>query len=228
MTDEKSKVLPPSPAKPAVEIPEESLVDSEAEVVKGESEERSKVLPPAPPTPREGAPAAPLNGSGAKTLQHEPEVVEKAAKSPLAAALLAFFPFGLGHFYLGQYARALCFFAAFWVTLLVLQVPLLAVFFYFFGIFDAFRQAQLINLAIKKGVEKPATSYEGGLAAGVFLLALGGYLLLRQFVDLSFIRVFIQQWWPGILVLIGLWMIVGAIREQKRPKEDGDLYSDLR
>jgi len=45
-------------------------------------------------------------------------------------------------------------------------------------------------------------------------------------MDLSFIREFIQQWWPGILVIIGLWMIVGALREQKRPKAETDLFSD--
>ena len=193
------------------------------------SEEKSRVLPPAPPEKDPQIPDTPLVETEQPASGVLPPGLPEAAKpikSPLAAALLAFFPFGLGHFYLGQYARALCFFIAFWVSILVLQTPLLGVFFYFFGIFDAFRQAQLINLAADEGRETPATSYEGGLAAGVFLLALGAYLLLRQWMDLSFIREFIQQWWPGILVIIGLWMIVGALREQKRPKAETDLFSD--
>lgn len=190
------------------------------------SDEKSKVLPPAPPEKSIQSTEAPFVESGSEPVQANIPERPKPVKSPLAAALLAFFPFGLGHFYLGQYARALCFFAAFWVSILVLQVPLLGVFFYFFGIFDAFRQAQLINLAADEGRETPATAYEGGLAAGVFLLVLGAYLLLRQWVDLSFIREFIQQWWPGILVFIGLWMIGGALREQKRSKDQRDYFSD--
>lgn len=189
------------------------------------TEEHSKILPPAPPAKSSQA----LETSPVASETRDVEIPagippQRQAKSPLAAALLAFFPFGLGHLYLGQYARALCFFIAFWVPMLILQVPLLAVFFYFFTIFDAFRQAQLINLASEEGLETPASIYQGGLAAGVFLLVLGAYLLLRQWVDLSFIRDFLQQWWPGVLVIIGLWMIIGALREQKGDSGEPEIY----
>ena len=67
----------------------------------------------------------------------------------------------------------MAFFAAFWVPMLFLQLPLVGVFFYFFTIFDAYRQAQLINIAAEEGHELPASAFHGGITAGVFLIVLG-------------------------------------------------------
>jgi len=172
-------------------------------------EKQSKILPPSPPEDS-SLPPAPL-----PAVPEDQRMVAAPEKSPLAAAILAFFPFGLGHLYLGQYSRALSFFIAFWVPIVVLDVPLLGLFFYFFGIFDAFRQAQLINLRTGDGVGSPASPYKGGIAAGVFLVVLGAYLLLRDVIDLSFVRAFFHRWWPAALVIVGIWLIVGAFREMK-------------
>jgi len=187
----------------------------------------SKILPPKPPAPvpkKTGNMVENLQESESMNMEEYAPMRVPLRKSPLAAALLAFFPFGLGHLYLGQYARAICFFVAFWVPMLVLQVPLLAMFFYFFTIFDAFRQAQLMNLRMEDSMPTETSVYQGGLAAGVFLLVLGTYLLVRQWINLDFIQEFLQQWWPGVLVIIGLWMIIGAIREQKSQENDEDIY----
>ncbi len=186
--------------------------------------------PPAPKPPAPKPPAAtppvpePAQGLETQAWSPEPEEIldDAPPKSPVAAALLSLVPFGLGHLYLGQYSRALAFFVGFWVPILVLGVPLLGIFFYFFAIFDAFRQAQLINLAAGEGRERPANAFQGGLAAGVFLVVLGGVLLCREWIDFYEVREFIQTWYPAILVLVGVYFIYGAIKENRRPEEDDE------
>ena len=95
-------------------------------------ENRQSVEPPFPPR-----------------LQHNP-----LHKTPLLAAVLSVLP-GLGNVYNGIYQRGIVFFGI-WVALFALTVssnggadtavlvPAL-VFFWFFNIFDAYRQATLIN-----------------------------------------------------------------------------------
>ncbi len=182
--------------------------------------------PPKPPAPKppEPTPPEPKPDQNLETWSPEPDEVadDNPAKSPVAAALLSLVPFGLGHLYLGQYSRALAFFVGFWVPILLLGVPLLGVFFYFFGIFDAFRQAQLINLAAKEGHELPAGVFQGGLAAGVFLIVLGGVLMCRQWIDLYWLQEILHDWWPAILVIIGAYFIYGAVKENRQSAEESE------
>jgi len=183
--------------------------------------------PPKPPKPPAPKPTEPNQVQVPQPWSSDPsQVIEHAPpKSPVAAALLSLVPFGLGHLYLGQYARALAFFVGFWVPLLILGLPLLGVFFYFLGIFDAFRQAQLINLAAREGHELPAGAFKGSLAAGVFLVVLGGVLIGRKWIDFYLIREFLQDWWPALLVLVGVYFIYGAIRENRDSGESDEIDS---
>lgn len=177
-------------------------------------------MPPAP-APQETVPPADIvvpNDNYDEVPEAPPR--DSRLKSPVAAAILSLVPFGLGHLYLGQYTRALAFFVGFWVPILVLEVPLLSVFFYFFAIFDAVRQAQLINLAVEEGNELPASAFHGGIAAGVFLIVLGAVLLLQNWIDFYYVREFVQEWWPAFLIAIGAWFIFGAIRERSSAAED--------
>lgn len=182
--------------------------------------------PPKPPVPKppEPEPARALEPQPWSP-DHDEEVDDTPRKSPVAAAILSLAPFGLGHLYLGQYSRALAFFAGFWVPILLLEFPLLllGVFFYFFAIFDAFRQAQLINLAAGEGRELPAGAFQGGLAAGVFLVVLGGVLMCRNWIDFYWVREFLNDWWPAVLVLIGAYFIYGAVKENRQPEEDDEV-----
>jgi TM2 domain-containing membrane protein YozV len=185
--------------------------------------------PPKPPVPKppEPTPPEPEPAEAVETWSPDPdEVVDDAPpKSPVAAALLSLVPFGLGHLYLGQYSRALAFFVGFWAPIILLEFPLLlfGIFIYFFAIFDAFRQAQLINLAEKEGHDLPAGPFKGGLAAGVFLIVLGGVLLCRNWIDFYYVREFLHDWWPAILVLIGAYFIYGAVKENRQSGEIDDL-----
>ncbi len=180
-----------------------------------------KPKPPVPPAP----PASTPDAAQTPIIPKEAPVTVQAApaKSPLAAAMLSLMPFGLGHLYLGQYARAVAFFAGFWIPILMLGLPLLGVFIYFLAVFDAYRQAQLINLAAESGVEHPAGAFQGGLAAGVFLVVLGGVLILKNWFDMYWIREFFQDWWPALLVFAGIYFIWGAIRENRQDESVYDL-----
>ncbi len=181
--------------------------------------EPPKPAKPPVPKPPEPEPAESLDSQDWIPQTDEP-FDDSPPKSPVAAALLSLVPFGLGHLYLGQYSRALAFFVGFWAPILLLDLPLLGIFFFFFAIFDAFRQAQLINLAAGEGRKLPAGPFQGGLAAGVFLVVLGGVLLCRQWIDFYLVREFLQTWYPAILVLIGAYFIYGAVKEHRQPEDD--------
>lgn len=187
------------------------------------TEDHTPLKPPAPPSPDSmevsrpplpNPPAPAVSDQVMPSWEDGHESESSRPKSPVAASILAAIPFGLGHLYLGQYSRAVAFFAAFWVPMIYFELPLVGVFFYFFTIFDAFRQAQLINLAAQEGLEAPASAFHGGIAAGVFLIVLGAVLLLRHWIDFWAIRAFLQDWWPAFLVAIGAWFVYGALRER--------------
>ncbi len=198
MTDDYTPVKPPAPPSPdSVEVPRPPAPS-----------------PPVPPDPDQIQPS----------WEAEQENIDLRLKSPVAATILATIPFGLGHLYLGQYSRALALFAAFWVPMIVLQLPLVAVFFYFFAIFDAYRQAQLINLAAEEGLEPPASAFYGGITAGVFLIVLGAVLLLRNWIDFWAIREFLRDWWPAFLVAVGVWFVFGALKERADAKREAEAF----
>ncbi|MDD5564749.1 MAG: DUF5668 domain-containing protein [Thermoanaerobaculaceae bacterium] len=165
-------------------------------------------LPPiAPPLP----PAAP------------PAIPATIRRSPGLAVVLSCFP-GLGHLYLGLYQRAFAIFISFvfaiWLSehstlgILVAGVVL-------FAFVDAYRQAQALNLGI---VAEPAYPAAGATPArgsrlgfGVFLLVAGVFLLYNQFYPVDFS--FLEDWWPGLLVLAGVYMVFAHFREKRRQAE---------
>ena len=178
-------------------------------------EERPKPTPPLPPAPEE-EPMPTYDAVPAPTPQE---------KSPALAAILAFIPFGMGHLYLGLYHRAVIFFLAFWFPI-YLGIPLIGVFFFFFAIFDAYRQAQLINLYSLEGGKPPASSGQGVLTLGVFLVVVGTVILLGNWIDMDEIRYFLQDYSPAILVLVGIYLIFASIRDRAKKREEEEIWSD--
>ncbi len=183
----------------------------------GSPVETSEQLPPTPPVPQP---------TPQPKIANRPKPIDDAtAKSPILAMLLAFIPFGLGHLYLGLYNRALLFFGAFWFSM-YLEAFIIGAFFYFFAIIDAYRHAQLINRAGVEG-EEPIQVGKGALNLGVFLVVVGVILLLRNWIDISQIRYFLQDYSPAILVLAGFYLIFDAMRERSRKSHiDADLDLD--
>ena len=166
-------------------------------------------LPPIAPPPL--PPAAP------------PAVPATIRRSPGLAVVLSCFP-GLGHLYLGLYQRAfavfISFVAAIWLSehsslgILVAGVVL-------FAFVDAYRQAQALNLGIVAESAYPvrgaAPARGNRLGFGVFLLLAGVFLLYNQFYPVDFSL--LEDWWPGLLVLAGVYMVIAHFREKRRQAE---------
>jgi hypothetical protein len=168
---------------------------------------------PAPETP---PPAAPPSAAPATPFPR---------RSPGLALVLSFFP-GLGHLYLGLYQRGIAVFLAFAASIWLAahsELGILVAFVWFFGVIDAYRQAQLMNAGMvpESGLAAPRTpakAHSGSLGFGVFLTALGLLLLYNQFYPIDFS--FLYDWWPLILVAFGIYIIAKYAIEQKRRKDE--------
>lgn len=178
------------------------------------SQEPSYPVPPAPapaqvPVPYYSQPPNPM------------------AKSPAVAVLLSLV-LTFGHLYLGLYQRAVMVFTAFFLTIIMVpQTPIkvfICIFIWFFSIFDAYRQAQIINLG---EAEEPTKKTEprGALFFGIFMIAAGSLLLVNNFYPIDFD--WLQQWWPVLVIGIGVWVIFSWLREKSAGEESGDEESGL-
>ena len=135
---------------------------------------------------------------------------------PALAAFLALVP-GLGHLYVGAYARAAMIVIGIIAIIVIIPLPInvfLALFVWFFGIFDAYRQAQLVNLGVQEPVRAPVSGGQGTLAFGVFLTVVGALLLINNFYPLE--MDWLRDWWPAIPVLVGVYLIGSALYERSR------------
>jgi hypothetical protein len=164
-------------------------------------------VPPAEPTPSPPptAPAAPAPRRG---------YGDPLDKSPgLALFLSILFP-GLGHIYVGAYERALMIIGGIGVSIWAMvhsdgrlwPLAFVIAFAYFFSLFDAFREAQIVNLlAADQELPKPRPRGEGRLVFGVFLTVVAAVVLADN-LDL-FDLDWLYDWWPAIVLLIGLYFI---------------------
>jgi hypothetical protein len=143
-------------------------------------------------------------------------------KSPGLAAFLSFVP-GLGYLYLGAYQRAVMIFATVLLTIYLLPMPVnvfAPIFVWFYGMFDSYRLGQIANLGGEEPMSMPKGSKQGSIAFGVFLAVVGALLTVNNFypIDLDWI----QDWWPMILFVIGVWLIISAVRERQSVRDSLD------
>ncbi len=150
-------------------------------------------------------------------------------KTPGFAAVLSAAP-GLGNIYNGLYFRGISFFLIF-ISLIVLAVnanedtefaflgPSIA-FFWFFNLFDAYRQATLINAGKgpDMGLSDSPKLGRATLFPGVVLLLMGTYGALDKFFDLDLSWVFEQ--WPFFLLAAGGFLVYNALRSDKPGRAD--------
>jgi len=144
-------------------------------------------------------------------------------RSPGLAVVLSFLP-GLGHLYLGLYARALAVFMAFFVAVQLADIGSFGVvipFVWFFALIDAYRQAQLINSGhvtdIGKDEAFKTVGRRGNLGFGIFLLLAGSLLLYDRFYPIDWY--FLENWWPALIILAGVYLVVRAVLDAQRRKE---------
>ncbi|MFN2385460.1 MAG: hypothetical protein ABR576_04120 [Thermoanaerobaculia bacterium] len=153
-------------------------------------------------------------------------MIEK--KSPgLAGFLSIFFP-GLGHLYLGLYQRAFTLAAAFAFSIFAAHNgpgeffgPVIA-FVWFFGIFDAVRQARAINLGqVVEGGFAPAVQIReaaqgtGALTWGVIMVGFGTLWLIDRYVEIDWS--FLEDWGaPLAFILLGFVLIITHVTRKRR------------
>ena len=140
-------------------------------------------------------------------------------KSPGLAAFLSFVP-GLGHLYLGAYQRAAMIVVSVLLTIFLLPMPVCVfapIFIWFFGMFDSYRLAQIANLGGEEPTQLSAGSTQGNIAFGVFLAVVGAILTINNFYPINFD--WIEDWWPMILFVIGVWLIINAVRERQGSRD---------
>ncbi|MEM8961664.1 MAG: DUF5668 domain-containing protein [Acidobacteriota bacterium] len=153
-------------------------------------------------------------------------VPAKQEKIPLLAGFLSILP-GLGNIYNGLYTRAVGFFFLYVTLFSVLTghdhshveasflVPTL-IFVWLFNIFDAYRQAVLINNGWTQGQDSPPANAgaQGGLAIGAALILIGVLVLLDRWFNIDLSIIFEQ--WPVAVIGFGIWMVVQAIRARRQ------------
>jgi hypothetical protein len=147
-------------------------------------------------------------------------------RSPGLALVLSCFP-GLGHLYLGLYQRAFAIFATFaltiWLSEHVGSFGVLTAAVVLFAFVDAYRQAQALNLGltpepvVSTGA-RAKTPRRGSLGFGIFILAVGAVLLYNQFYPIDFS--FLQDWWPLLLVIAGLYLVGVHLLDRARQRKN--------
>jgi hypothetical protein len=180
-------------------------------------EERARAARPVPPVPS-FEPAPPPPAAPAATYAPRP-YGDPLAKSPGLALFLSILVPGLGHIYVGTYERALMIIGGIGVSIWAIvqsegqlwPLAFAITFGYFFSIFDAYREAQIANLDGRE-LPRPQRQGEGRLLFGIFLTVVAG-LVLADNLGFFDIRWF-YEWWPVLILLIGLYFIGSWIWEK--------------
>ena len=213
--------------------PETTPNETIAETTHGEA-----ATPPVPPpaaTPQSSAPPA-AEADPRYALPPAPQQSPPQARIPLLAALFSAFP-GLGNVYNGLYSRGITFFVICFGLIGIAgstdvearAIPIFgAIFVWLFNIFDAYRQATLINYGYVADQlpAKPRVAPwgSGGLVLGVAVFLIGFYFFLHNRFDFDLSIVFDNI---DILVmafgafLIGRW-VVERKKSASTPVDDPD------
>ena len=160
-------------------------------------------------------------------------IQRKPPKSAVAAGILSgIFP-GAGQLYNGQYSKALLFFVIFAGLISIMPhgpgpfVPLVFAGFWFYQLIEAVQTAKAINIQAAGGTAGPAPgspaaaavpdfeslpAASGSIFWGAVLMAIGAVLLLGNFDVLDYDR--ILDFWPVIVIAIGIKMIVDYLRKK--------------
>jgi hypothetical protein len=140
-------------------------------------------------------------------------------KAPALAGLLSGLLPGLGQIYVGYYQVGLILAAVFAGVITVLAggadglepfFGIMVGFTWLYGIIDAVRRAQAVNLALDgfgsgplpEDLTLPAAG--GSRTGGVILMVLGLLLVLHTGFDLE-LR-WLEDWWPLLLIGLGAWL----------------------
>lgn len=151
-------------------------------------------------------------------------------KSPALATLMSLMP-GLGQIYIGYYGQGFLNIVVVASIITILsrgETPLtpffalLLAFFWLYNVVDAFRRATLYNHALQGLGPTELSDFSiaenrGSLFWGVLLIIVGGVALSHTAFGYSL--AWLDRWWPGVLVLIGLYLIYKSIETRRKEIE---------
>ncbi len=177
------------------------------------------------PRPEAAHPGAPPYLPPAPPTQSSP-----TTRTPFLAALFSVFP-GLGNVYNGLYLRG--------VTVFLICSGLIAlasgthppeavlltfavIFVWLFNIFDAYRQATLINYGYAPELQTPvkprnAPYGSGGMVAGIAVFLLGLYGLLRERFDIDLSL--LVEYWYLLFMAFGAFLIAQTVMLRRKEEE---------
>ncbi len=200
------------------------------DITRNESPQDERPSPPTPPRPPVPEPPRPEETAppvATPQPTYAAHAVASEGPSPVLAVVLSIVP-SLGHLYLGAYQRAVVIVGVLALNF-YLPLPLgfkifIPFFVWFYGMFDAHRLAQQMQLG-GVGEAAPASThgFQGTLTLGIFLTVVGAVILIDNLYSLYWLRRVLRDWWPAILVGIGLYLIAAAVWERTRQTTgDGD------
>ena len=150
-------------------------------------------------------------------------------KSVALATILSLMP-GLGQIYVGFYQQGFLniIVIASIITVLAHGVSdyiaaLLGIFLAFYWLYnlvDAGRRASFYNQALAGITDAPIPNEfktltdKGSLTGGIALLLLGFICLSNTLLGISFR--WLEEWWPAVLVLVGIFLIYQNLKDRKR------------
>jgi hypothetical protein len=148
-------------------------------------------------------------------------------KSPVMATVLSLMPglgqvflgyTQLGFFHAGVAAALICLMSSNRLGALEPGVGIFLAFFWLYNLVDVYRRALLLNETLIRlnTPELPdgfgTVSFGGRLAVGLLLIFVGLLTLLNLRFNISL--AWLDQWWPAGLVLLGLYLVVRAIKDR--------------
>ena len=149
------------------------------------------------------------------------------AKSPVLATVLSLMP-GLGQVYLGYTQLGFIHAAAFASFVALMSSNQLGrlepfagismAFFFLYNLVDAHRRALLVNERLAQLESQPlpdgfgSVSFGGRLALGLGLIFVGLLSLLN--LRFGFSLAWLERWWPAGLVLLGIYLVVRAVKDR--------------
>jgi hypothetical protein len=136
-----------------------------------------------------------------------PQGAQHLPKNPVVALALSAFVPGIGQAYNGHTAKAFVFFlglvGSLYAVIEIAPLPyaFLLPFVYFWGLVDAYRSADLINLKAQGGTPEAEETQESA-AWGAALVFLGAVILASNlhWLDLAALH----RFWPVLLIVFGL------------------------
>jgi hypothetical protein len=181
--------------------------------------------PEAPPMPPAPSPAPATAPPPPARVAATPQL-----KVPGLAAVLSIVPgLPIGQLYGEAFDRAVMIAGAFWLLILaavqgalpVTLVVFACIFIWIYSMFDAYRQAHIVNMGGAEPTPVSRSRGEGRLMFGIFLAVVGGLLLVENLglFDLYWLR----DWWPVFVLLIGVYLIFEAVRERMRRGGSADV-----